>query len=147
MDDWNGRLSGMARRLDEWNAVYESEYARLSKQRRGWFRSLGRAEIEMIGRDARAAAGTELLDEFSTFLDELCDHYVEESLSQERAKIRKRVGEEPALLHFLWSYVTRGPVLVRTREDEPSFRRALAAASISVPASGSSGARWTKPKA
>lgn len=131
MEDWEARLADLDLRLRAWRQRYESELHRVCRERklRGWFKKPELDELRSAAEEARRRAGVEILAELTGFLDGICDHYVN-SLPQERAKIRARIGAAEEVFDLFWSYVEEGPSRIRGREDGPQLNRGLVAVAI-----------------
>ena len=131
MEDWEPRLATIEARLVEWHAKFERELAAVCKEKKltGWFKKPSRAELDAAAVEARRRTGVEVLGEAALLFDRLCAHY-SQSLPQERAKIRARVGSHETVFDRFWDYVQASPELVRTASDGPALATSLAAISI-----------------
>lgn len=131
MKDWEEQLEALEARMTEWNASYDKEFKRLSKERglNSWFKRPAKADLEAAAHDARQAAGGEVLLDAFRFLDEVGEHFMN-SLPQPRGLIRARVGAADNLFEFLWSYIVQTPELIQGSSDGPRVRAGLAGVCI-----------------
>lgn len=130
MKNWEEQLADLDSRLADWRKSYEREFKRLAKENgQSLFRKLSPELREEVHVAAQKAAGEEILDETSTFLAALCDHYLS-SGPQVRALIRARMGNSNEVFPFLWQYAVQSPNQINSASDEGKLRLALAAVSI-----------------
>jgi hypothetical protein len=129
--EWEAELRALDARLERWHADVERELARIRAERGldRWWRRPSRRTLQELLELARARVGESLMLELTAFADRLCDHYLA-SGPQERAKVRARAGSHDAFFRWLWGYVEQSAEHVRTPDDGPRLRRALAALSI-----------------
>jgi hypothetical protein len=128
MDDWEAKLDALDKRLAVWDRAFESELARVCKERHlvGWFKKPSQVELDSAAIEARRRAGVDLLSEAASFCDELCDHYPK-CLPQERCKIRAEVGSHEVFFDSWWGYVESSPTRIKKPEDSVALGRAFVA--------------------
>lgn len=129
-DDLRERLRAQDERQAAWRETFLTAYRRLRRERFGWLRRPNAVQEEELAREARKIAGEDAAREAFAFLDALCDAYRQETLPQNRAKLRADVGSSRTLLPEVWAYAAQNAELVRSSDDGVHLERALAAVSI-----------------
>jgi hypothetical protein len=130
MEDWKLKIEGWQARLTQWQQRFDAEYARLARERKGWFRKLSQGELDECAAQARKLAGEDLAVELFGFLAGLCDAYRAEPLPQPRAKVRAWVGAQPETLNAAWNFSQQALELARGSDAQRALERGLAALSI-----------------
>jgi hypothetical protein len=125
------RLAELEVRLRAWQGNVDREFAGVLRERklRRLFRKPRPEEIRDAVEEARRRAGTGILVELASLLDDLCDLYAK-SLPQDRATIRARVGAAETVFDLYWGYVESQPARIRGASDGPALLRGLVAVAI-----------------
>jgi len=125
------RVAELDVRLRVWNARVEEELRAVLRERkvRKLFRKPRPEEIRGAVEEARRRAGTGILAELASLLDEACDLYAR-SMPQDRAKVRARIGSAESLFDLYWDYVEAQPGRIVRSADGPALLRGLVAVAI-----------------